>query len=42
MVTVATAKSVGTVSNNQKNKVFLNLKLPICASIGSRLSLSRR
>ncbi len=42
MVTVATAKSVGTVSNNQKNKVFLNLKLPICANIGSRLSLSRR
>ena len=42
MVTVATAKSVGTVSNNQKNKVFLNLKLPICANMGSRLSLSRR
>ena len=42
MVTVATAKSVGTVSNNQKGKVFLNLKLPICANIGSRLSLSRR
>ena len=42
MVTVATAKSVGTVSNNQKDKVFLNLKLPICANIGSRLSLSRR
>jgi len=42
MVTVATAKSVGTVSNNQKNKVFLNLKLPICANVGSRLSLSRR
>mgnify|MGYP001211591836 CR=1 FL=1 len=42
MVTVATAKSMGTVSNNQKGKVFLNLKLPICANIGSRLSLSRR
>jgi len=42
MVTVATAKSMGTVSNNQKGKVFLNLKLPICANLGSRLSLSRR
>ncbi len=42
MITVATAKSVGTVSNNQKGKVFLNLKLPICANVGSRLSLSRR
>ncbi len=42
MVTVATAKSVGTISNNQKGKTFLNLKLPICANIGSRLSLSRR
>ncbi len=42
MVTVATAKSVGNVSNNQKGKTFLNLKLPICANKGSRLSLSRR
>jgi len=42
MVTVATAKSVGTVSNNQKGKTYLNLKLPICANKGSRLSLSRR
>ena len=42
MVTVATAKSVGTVSNNQKGKTFLNLRLPICANKGSRLSLSRR
>ena len=42
MVTVATAKSVGTVSNNQKGKTFLKLRLPICANKGSRLSLSRR
>ena len=42
MVNVATATSVGVVSNTGKGKATLNLRLPICADSGQRISLSRR
>ena len=42
MLNVATATSVGLVANSQGGKAKLNLKLPICADKGQRISLSRR
>ena len=42
MVNVATATSVGVVSNVKKGKATLALRLPICADSGQRISLSRR
>ena len=42
MVNVATATSVGLVSASDKGVTTLNLRLPICADSGSRVSLSRR
>ena len=42
MVNVATATSVGVVSNTGKGKATLSLRLPICADEGQRISLSRR
>lgn len=42
MVNVATATSVGVVSNTGKGKATLNLRLPICADEGQLISLSRR
>jgi translation initiation factor 2 subunit 3 len=42
MVNVATATSVGVVSNVKKGKATLSLRLPICADSGQRISLSRR
>ena len=42
MVNVATATSVGVVSNTGKGKATLNLRLPICADDDQRISLSRR
>ena len=42
MVNVATATSVGVVSNPGKGKATLKLRLPICADEGQRISLSRR
>ena len=42
MVNVATATSVGVVSNTGKGKATLKLRLPICADGGQRISLSRR
>tara|TARA_B110000444_G_scaffold261554_1_gene315210 strand:+ start:23570 stop:24808 length:1239 start_codon:yes stop_codon:yes gene_type:complete len=42
MVNVATATSVGVVSNTGKGKATLKLRLPICADSGQRISLSRR
>ena len=42
MVNVATATSVGVVSNTGKGKATLSLRLPICADSGQRISLSRR
>ena len=42
MITVATAKSIGVVSERKKNRATLALRLPICTHSGSRMSLSRR
>ena len=42
MVNVATATSVGIVSKADKGVTTLDLRLPICADAGSRVSLSRR
>jgi len=42
MVNSATATSVGTVANIKGKKATLNLRLPICAKTGSRITLSRR
>ena len=42
MVNVATSTSVGVVSKSQSGKANLNLRLPICADSGQRVSISRR
>ena len=42
MLNVATATSVGVVANAQGGRAKLNLRLPICANQGQRISLSRR
>ena len=42
MVNSATATSVGTVSSIKGSKATLQLRLPICAKPGSRITLSRR
>jgi len=42
MVNSATATSVGTVSSIKAKKATLDLRLPICAKKGSKITLSRR
>lgn len=42
MLNVNTAATVGIVSDLKKNIVFCNLKIPICAEKGSRITISRR
>ena len=42
MINVATATSVGVTKNAEKGKASLDLRLPICADSGQRVSLSRR
>jgi translation initiation factor 2 subunit 3 len=42
MINVATATSVGVTKNSEKGKATLDLRLPICADTGQRVSLSRR
>ena len=42
MVNIATATSVGVVSNIGGGKATLNLRLPVVADDGGRISLSRR
>jgi translation initiation factor 2 subunit 3 len=42
MVNSATATSVGTVSAIKAKRARLDLRLPICAKEGSRITLSRR
>ena len=42
MLNVATATSVGVTKNAEKNRTALELRLPICADVGQRVSLSRR
>ena len=42
MLNVATATSVGVTRNAEKGRTDLDLRLPICADKGQRISLSRR
>jgi len=42
MLNVATATSVGVTRNAEKLRTNLDLRLPICADKGQRISLSRR
>ena len=42
MVNISTATSVGVVSNIGGGKATLNLRLPVVAEDGGRISLSRR
>ena len=42
MLNVATATSVGVTRNAEKGRTNLELRLPICADKGQRISLSRR
>ena len=42
MLNSATATSVGTVSQIKGRNASLKLRLPICAEVGSRITLSRR
>ena len=42
MLNVATATSVGVTKNAEKKRTGLELRLPICADVGQRVSLSRR
>ena len=42
MLNVATATSVGVTRNAEKGRTDLELRLPICADKGQRISLSRR
>jgi translation initiation factor 2 subunit 3 len=42
MLNVNAAATVGVVSELSKNKVKCALKIPVCASIGSRVTISRR
>ena len=42
MINVATATSVGVTRNAEKSRATLELRLPICADSGQRVSLSRR
>jgi len=42
MINVATATSVGVTRNAEKTRTNLDLRLPICADKGQRISLSRR
>ncbi len=42
MINVATSTSVGIVKGVEKGKASLQLRLPICADEGQRVSLSRR
>lgn len=42
MLNVATATSVGVTRNAEKTRTDIDLRLPICADKGQRISLSRR
>ena len=42
MLNVATATSVGMVKSSEKGRAVLQLRLPICADVGQRVSISRR
>lgn len=42
MINCGTTTTVGTVTSSKKNKVHIELKLPVCADKGDRVALSRR
>jgi translation initiation factor 2 subunit 3 len=42
MLNVGTARTIGTVTNMKKDLVDIELKLPVCASKGDRVVLSRK
>jgi len=42
MLTIGTATTVGIVSEFQKEKIAVKLKLPVCAVEGQRIAISRR
>jgi translation initiation factor 2 subunit 3 len=42
MLNVNSAATVGIVSELRKNKIKCKLKLPVCADLGSRVTISRR
>ncbi len=42
MLNVNSAATVGVVSSKKGDKVELKLKLPVCAEVGSRVTISRR
>lgn len=42
MLNVNSAATVGTVTDLSKNEIACTLKLPICAQVGARITISRR
>jgi translation initiation factor 2 subunit 3 len=42
MLNVGTARTIGSVTNIKKDIVDIDLKLPVCASVGDRVVLSRK
>jgi translation initiation factor 2 subunit 3 len=42
MLNVNSAATVGVVSDLKKNQINLKLKLPVCAELGSKITISRR
>lgn len=42
MINCGTTTTIGVVSSTKKNLIEVNLKLPVCASKGDRVALSRR
>jgi translation initiation factor 2 subunit 3 len=42
MLNVNAAATVGIVSTLSKNEIFCKLKLPVCAAVGSKVTISRR
>lgn len=42
MINCGTTTTIGVVTSTKNNKIKVNLKLPVCASKGDRVALSRR
>jgi len=42
MINAWTAKTLGVISSIQKDKMVVNLKLPICTREGERIAISKR
>lgn len=42
MINCGTTTTIGVVTSTKNNKINVNLKLPVCASPGDRVALSRR